>query len=129
MLTPQDVQTRFPIYIDVAETLLQAVLDEVYLVHMDEGAWGAAADTAAGYAAAHVLKVNYQADADPSGKLGPMAAAGAVVSKKVGKMQTSYQPGHEAQTEDEAWWSQTGYGRTFMNLKKKTFLGVGVVGA
>lgn len=127
MLTPQDVKTRFPVYTDVPDDLLQIILDEVYLVHLDEDAWGAAADTAAGYAAAHVLKVNYQADADPTGKLGPMTAAGPVVSKKVGKMQTSYQSNREAQTEDEAWWSQTGYGRTFLNLKKKTFLGVDVM--
>jgi len=126
MLTPEDVKTRFPAFAAVQDALIQVVLDEVYLAHLDEGVWGAAADIAAGYAAAHVLQVNYQADQDATGKLGPLAAAGPTVSKRMGKLQTTYQPGPEPQTQDEAWWSQSGYGRTFLNLKRKTFLGVDV---
>jgi hypothetical protein len=126
MLTPQDVTTRFPAFAEVPVALVQVVLDEVYLAHLDEDAWGAAADIAAGYAAAHVLRVNYQADQDPTGQLGPVTAAGPTVSKRVGKLQATYQPGPDPQTQDEAWWNQSGYGRTFLNLKRKTFLGVDV---
>lgn len=111
MITADDIQTRFPEFADMSDTILDACITEAALVVKETG-WGDLYDTGLLYFAAHLALPSLSTAPGSGGASGP------VTSKKVGEVTITYASSSSNSSYSAEDLTTSTYGRRFLYFQR-----------